>query len=477
VTTRRAPDIGPRSGLAAVAALVAFLFCGDAAGQAAPPSASGRPAEGPLDEAPAALADDARGWEAPPGTDPTDAALLLPRLILTPPRLVLKALFWPVQHGLRWMERHAVIERVEDVLYNDARTAGIVPTFEFLSSQGPSIGANAFHEDLAGHGEEVSLVSLFGGRYVQSHELGFSADRLLGTRVWLETLVRFQVSPRLPFFGYGAAPERDSGSGLGPREAAVETAYRQTRLFNVARLGHTFGDPGGLVKLGGSAITNYRDFDPSERGSEPSTDDVYDTAQLVGFDRGVRTLELQANLIVDTRDRPGATASGLYLEVFGGGVPPMASGQYGHYGAELTGYFDLWHGTRVIALRAVHEAVLGSEADIPFSDLPRIGGPNRLRGYDLDRFRDEKTAVVTAEYHYPIHEYVAGSLFVDAGRAAPTYEELSRVGTWRAGGGGGVIIRSKSRVLFTLDLAYGDGLQLYFTTDPLRAFSQKRDQL
>ncbi|MFS8065989.1 MAG: hypothetical protein ACMG6S_06425, partial [Byssovorax sp.] len=95
----------------------------------------------------------------------------------------------------------------------------------------------------------------------------------------------------------------------------------------------------------------------------------------------------------------------------------------------------------------------------------------------LDRFRDKTPAVATVEYHYPIHEFIAGSLFIDAGRAAPNYKSLLDLGQWRLGGGGGIIIRSKTSVLFTLDVAYGDGVNVYFTTDPLRAFAGRSEQL
>jgi outer membrane protein assembly factor BamA len=100
-----------------------------------------------------------------------------------------------------------------------------------------------------------------------------------------------------------------------------------------------------------------------------------------------------------------------------------------------------------------------------------------LRGYPLDRFRDRQTAVATAEYHYPIHQYVAGALFVDAGRAATDFPSLLDFDVWRVGWGAGVIVRSKRTLLFSLEVAYGESLNVYFTTDPLRAFAGRGEQL
>ena len=421
---------------------------------------------------------DARGLVEEPDDEPEDWALLAPRSILAIPRVVLQLVFWPIQHGLRFTERHHVIEEVEDVLYNDARTAGIVPSFSFLSSQGPTVGATAFHDDLGGHGEKAAIDAKFGGRFTQAYEVSFDAEHFLGSNWWLETLSRYEASPRLLFQGYGDdAPELETGKGLGPRDAAVETKFRQRRVLMLGGIGYTFGKPGSIFKLGGIGIWNNREFGKTDSDDTP-TEDVYDTSQLVGFNDTVKTLELGGRAVLDTRDHEGATGSGVYIEVFGGAVPKFEDYSYGHFGGEASVYIDLFRGTRVLVLRAVNEAVgFAPDEDIPFSDLPRLGGPNRLRGFDLDRFRDRVTAVGTVEYHYPIHEYVAGSLFIDAGRPAPTYEKLFEMDKWRLGGGGGFIIRSKKKIFFSLDVAYGDGINVYFTTDPLRAFHDRGEQL
>jgi outer membrane protein assembly factor BamA len=448
--------------------------------EAAEPPAEAVPAPAP--GAAPVLAEDARGWETPPSSiEPEDVGLFVPRAILFIPSWTLKAIFWPLQHGIRFTERHKLIERVEDVLYNDAHTAGITPVFSFLSRLGPSGGFKLFHNDLGGYGEKVALDAIFGGRYAQAYQLSFNADRVLGSRYWLQSMVRYEIQPSLFFSGFGDAPERANGTHLGPRDAAVETRYAETRMLAVAGGGYTIGRPGGLTKLGGLAILNHRDFEGARaknvREGEHTITDVYDTSRLPGFDDGTRTLELNGTVVIDTRDNPGATSSGAYFEAFGGALAPQHQYHFAHYGAELTAYINLYHHDRVLVLRAVHEAVNGKDENIPFAELPRLGGPKRLRGYTLDRFRDKTTAVATVEYHYPIHELVSGSLFLDAGRAAPTYESLVDFKNWRVGGGAGIIVRSKSSVLFTLDVAVGDGVNVYFTTDPLRAFAGRTEQL
>lgn len=461
--------------IAAAAGSVALALCATAARAQAPaePPARDRGSDRGVP------ADEARGWADPPGDDPEDVALFVPRLVLTPPRLVLGVLFWPVQKGLRFVERHALIERTEDAFYNDERDSAILPVLAFQSGLGPSVGVQLFDENLAGHGERIQLDARFGGLYEQAYQIGFDGDRVLGSRYWIQTLSRFEIQPRLLFHGIGDLPERTAGSALDPHDAAVETRFRQRRFLQLGRFGYTIGHPGNLTKVGATAIFNDRTFGPDTVDRSESIERTYDTSRLPGFTRGARLLELDGNVVVDTRDVPGATSSGVYLELFGGGVPNIGASDwhFWHYAAEATLYLDLYRKTRVLVLRGAVEAVHGRYENIPFTDLPRLGGPNRLRGYQLDRFRDKRAAVATAEYHYPIHELLAGSFFVDAGRVAPDYEGLTRARDWRVGGGGGLILRSKSSVLFTLDVAYGEGAQLYFTTDPLRAFAGRNEQL
>jgi hypothetical protein len=418
---------------------------------------------------------DARQYAEPPGTEPEDVALFVPRLVLAVPRYALKAVFYPIREGVRFLDRHAVIERVTDVLYNDARTAAILPTFGIDSYFGPSIGLKAFHEDLAGHGEYGSAEARFGGTYNFAAQLHFEAMEFADSPLWLESVARYESEPGLLFQGIGDGTVT-SGSALAPRVGAVETRYSEERVLGLLRAGYGYGKPGEMLRFGVTGIYNVRDFGPRHRGDDPSIEQVYDTDALVGFNRRVPTLEADLNLVIDLRDVAGATASGGYLELFGGRVPQLGEYGFWHHGIEVTGYLNLYRRTRVLVLRAMLESVEGDDAEIPFSELPRLGGPHRLRGYPLDRFRDEKAALGTLEYHYPIHQYVAGAVFIDVGRVEKSYRGFFD-GAWHAGGGAGFIIRSRDRQLFAFDIAYGQGVQFHLTTDPLRAFSKRDTEL
>ena len=400
--------------------------------------------------------DDARGWETPPGTPPEDAALFVPRVILTPPRLVLTAVFFPIQQGLRWMSRRLGGSDSSPPAHRDVGALAALPHLSYVSGFGATVGGAARYENIGGHGEEGALVARLGGIYAQYAQVSLRADRTAGSRLWLETVTRYEIRPQQLFAGIG--------DGWSPA-----SRFRERRLLTLGRAGITMGEPGRLVKAGATAIVDHARFGPKDDdySSDPSIEAIYDTRALVGFTRGVSTVEAQANMIVDTRDTPVRTSSGVYVDTFVGGVPRLDQYGYGHLGVDATGYIDLYRKTRVLVLRGAVESVWGNPADIPFPRLPSLGGPDRLRGYRLDRYRDENSVLASVEYRYPIHASVAGVVFADAGHVARDYASLTAVRRWRAGAGAGIRLRTSDALLLALDFAYGAGPELFLTVFPV----------
>jgi len=423
--------------------------------------------------------DEARGWEVPPGLEPEDVALAAPRVVLTPPRGLVQLAFYPIQ-GLLWVaERHKIIARVEKVLYwNEAHTVGFLPMVYYGSGMGWTGGVDLFHDDLSGHGESLRASARFGGRFNQGYQVRFKGNRIGGSRLWLDTRARFEINPRLYFAGVGVLPVvSEVPGGSSPGDLAHPTWYRQRRLLGVVRAGVTLGEPGRRVQTGVTGIVNRREFGPAATESR-SIETVYDTAQLPGFDDGATTLEVNGTLIVDTRRHGGLDCAGGYVELFGGGAVPVGGYSYGHYGLELRGTINLYKRTRLLSFRAAVEAVHGPTDRIPFTDLPRLGGADRMRGYTEDQFRDEKLVLTSIEYHYPIHHNVQGQLFLDAGYVASSYTDLfSQIRSWKLGGGGGFLFGNRDSIGLRVDLSYGDGFHLFLSTDLAAAFDGRSTTL
>ncbi len=424
--------------------------------------------------------DQARGLKQAPGVEREDVFLFFPRAVLFLPNLVMRVVLLPIKGLALANDRYQVVDHTIDLLYNDERTAAIVPMLSQQTGYGFSYGLMAFHKDLFGHDEEGSVKATFGGQYFQAYEVELSGDHFLDSPLWLDAAFAYEREPALLFHGIGDPLPASTGSGLGPSEAAVATRFRQERVLAAAKLGSAVEDSEQVTRLGLSTIYNHRNFGPEERNfSEPSIERVYDTSQLDGFDDSTDIIEIGPTLVYDSRDTAAITSDGWYFDAFGARAFDLGSDvAFWRYGAQLATFIDLYHQSRVLVVRGVLEVATDDEA-IPFSELPRMGGPKRLRGYELDRFRDHIAAVGTVEYHYPIHQFVAGELFLDSGRVGQDYGKVfgaDHWSDWRFGGGMGLVIHTEDTTLIKLEAAYGDGFTFFFTTDPLKAFDRRFKQ-
>jgi outer membrane protein assembly factor BamA len=371
--------------------------------------------------------------------------------------------------GIVYVEsRWGTFHKIRDLFVNDARTLGIKPTARYSSGFGVTLGAKAFLDNYWGYGEDVSVSAETGGSVEEAYQLLASVPHIGGTPVYFETRVRYEENNNLLFAGIG----NDMGE---------KSRFSQQRFLTVVGTGLEFGKL-TRFRIGGSAIYNDRSFGKGRASSsDPSIETIYDTAMIPGFDDGFRNLELTGNVQLDTRDSKGATQSGGIVKAFAGGGSLIDHVDYMHYGAEASYYLTPWWPYRTFIGRVALDGVRDKDKDMPFTELPRLGGAGLLRGYLTDQFRDDLAAVGTVEYHYPIMAYLTGDLFVEAGKVADTYEQLLGKGNWHhdwhAGYGGGLIVHGRDSVKIRFDVAYGDGINFYLTTDVLDAFRKREREL
>ena len=427
--------------------------------------------------------DEARNIAAPGGPEPEDIYLFVPRTALLLPRLTLDAVFFPVRGLAVLVDEYHLVERVKDILYNDAHTAGIVPTIGYQTDYGFTGGVKVFHDDVLGNDEEASVSAEYGGLYQQAYKFKFEGDEVAHSPLWLQVALRYEFKPGVLFSGIGNRSLSEAGAEpVDPRAAAIETRYRENRALASLLIGETIRENGLSTQVGMMGSYNRRRFGPSTRHfNEPALEEAYDTSELVGYDEGADVLEVGPVLIFDSRDQRVLTSRGNYLNSFGSyGVPFGEDQGFWHYGVTAATFLNLYKSTRVLSFRAVLEAVHGDAQEIPFTELMRLGGGERLRGYGTDRFREKLSFVATAEYRYPIHDLVAGEVFVDAGRVGPRYGDVfafSNENPIRVGAGLGLVVHDQEDVLFKAEAAYGDELTLFFATSPLEVFSERHKRL
>ncbi len=392
---------------------------------------------------------------------------------------IVRVVVAPFRAGIYLQARYNLYQTVKSWLTNDAETVGVFPDGSYETAFGLSYGARAFWKKLTADDDKIELSGKAGGAFRDAFQLRYDAPHFAGSHIYVHARARYEDAVNSYFAGIGNG-KVDQGTNLSAMAGDVATRFAQHRELGLLSSGVELGHPGALVRIGGSAIFNHRTFGRSEGASEPTVQDVYDTSTLRGFNNGFSNLELTADIELDTRDTEGPTQHGALVRAFGGGGSIVESATYAHYGAEAVYYLTPGWERRTLVFRAVLEGVVDRDDDIPFTELPRLGGAFFLRGYHTDTFRDKLASMGTIEYHYPIHNNVSGALYVDAGKVARTYDELAGAGlkdNWHVGYGAGLLLHTKDTIAVRVDIAYGDGINFYISTDVLDAFRRREREL
>jgi hypothetical protein len=413
------------------------------------------------------------------------------RGLMVVPQAAVGVVVVPVRGGLTVYERYRLRERMVDLFFNDARTFGIYPSVSFETGLPAGVGLRLVHKDLFGLGARMRLAADYRGEARHRLEGGFTSPAFAGGLLRLKLGGGWQRQPNARFFGVGDADlarSDDAAYALPARSPfAFDTRFGQ-------QIAH--GDLGVEIDLPGplfaAVSTAYYDRgfigsaidDPTAPPSSSElgrTDVRFDTSTLTGWAQGTRIsyseLALGWNSLAaaSTLVPTHAPSRGTKVVAFAGLARSVGAGgnvAYTRYGLDAVTYLDLYRGDRVLILRGRLEGVMGSESEIPFTDLPRLGGPSLLRGYARDRFRDRVSLLGSIEYRYPIWEELSGYLFVDAGRVLPGLEDLGQAakspGLLRAGGGGGLEVMSIDRFLLRAQVAGSpEGFFFQLALDPV----------
>jgi hypothetical protein len=380
-------------------------------------------------------ADEAHGYRIAPDDDDDPGRMIL-RGVLFVPRAVTFVLFAPIR-GILWLiETYDIPERLIDVFYNDDRTFGVFPTLIVESGFGVGAGARLVARDLLAEDTKLVLSGGYGGRFRQTYRAELSTGSLISD--WLELGVegRYEERPKDYFFGIGAA--------AGDDEVRIQRTRGQAVLF--ARF-----VPADILRFTLSGLYSHWAIESSPEDPAADLDRFRSPIDLAYQELFVEidTREPAHRMIFDSTPSHGIYLGGAVglTEIFS-----EPSSRYWRWSADGEWLIDLMYGNRVLALGAHVESVTGRLDQIPLVELPRLGGPRLLRGYERDRFQDRASAVVSAEYRFPISGHALGYLFVDGGRVFRTLEDFS-FESWRLGFGGGFDLYSRSNELLRVQAA------------------------
>ncbi|MDB4954027.1 MAG: exported protein of unknown function [Myxococcales bacterium] len=418
--------------------------------------------------------------------DQASSGRAVPRVVLYPVRIGTEIVIAPIRGGAWLLERFQLRDRIMHLLFSDDGTFGIYPTAFIETEVGWNVGLHVVDTNLFGHRERLAIGLGYGGEFKQRYDASLTSGPILGgSRIGLR--LSYRAWDRSNFFGIGNA---NVASMVMPQQ--IDALHDNTSLHtrfaqDVAHVEIQSATPiAGPLSFGLVAAYTHRTFSTAAQldGFQPTLD-IYSPMSLVGFETGADNFYGETSLLLDTRtvaDRYISTASpssGWWARASLGFAQGAAGdpSHYARYNADLRRCIDLYRGDRVLVLRGYLEGVTASRDAIPFTDLPRIGGNELLRGYEHDRFRDRIVAVASAEYDFPIHRGLTGYGFIDAGRTAERINELEPKNL-HVGVGGGLQFQTLDSFLFRFQLAHSvDGTFLRFALDPaydLRAKNRRK---
>jgi len=395
---------------------------------------------------------DGAGGIARPEREPREGGRALARALLVVPRAALWIASAPIRAGVWLTDRYKIPQRMREAFFN-SEGAGVVPLAWGETGFGGAGGARFFHRDLLGRGEHLVADVSYGGRLEPGAALRIDSGDRLGDRLLVRVDGRFQERPRDRFFGIGNGDQvAEVAAPVDPYAdpAAVDTRFHQ-RLIGAGTSGEVRLIGPLAVRLSSTALWRRVDAASDEVDIAAS----YQTDALPGFGADRASTYSQLELGLDTRDRParseppGPRATGLALSAFAGAATGPA---HARFGGEARAQLPLGSRQRILVLRARAEGVTGPLDEIPFVDLPRLGGSLLLRGYPADRFRDRAMALTSAEYRFDLGESLGAFLFVDGGRVLASPADLV-AGGLRAGYGGGLDLSRGEHHLGRLSLA------------------------
>lgn len=412
------------------------------------------------------------------------------RVLFFVPRWTFWAAVQPVRGGLWAWERYQLADRATSIFFNDDETLGAYPLAFVETGFGLNVGGRVVYRDLFGTGGRAKLRASYGGRFLQEYGLSATTGELLGKTAELEIDTRFRMYPKARFFGLGNADlvAREDVTGVvdpQARDLALGTRFRHdditSQLTFIAHLSRHLS-----LRAGGGWTQRDFDDDIDEDDDDPFIEDVFDTARLPGYALGLTSLGGELELVYDSRRGSKFWVSdanpntGWKLAAFLGAQKGIGDdpSRFVRYGADVQRAIDLYDGTRVLYLRAYLEGVTGGVEDVPFVDLPKLGGPVFLRGYLRDRFRDRVSALTSAEYRWTINKMFAAYLFGDVGRVFPRLRDVG-FDALRVGYGAGLQLHTATtfRGRFDVSSSIDGGVFFNLGLDPVFDTSSRKESL
>ncbi len=381
--------------------------------------------------------------------------LAVPRLLLLPPRLLVRGLGAAAKPAMEWNERDHVAERVIGALTSEDGLVGVRPVINYELDFRPSFGVLYFNERLPGHAR-VTVSTAFGGPETILQNAHATVP-LAGGRVALDVDAAYRRRNDELYTGIGmrntlphgryAADEADAAATLSWRplpplrlDAGVDFGIRRFADGEPYAGDRAIGEVYCVRALGGHCATG-----------------AVDEALVPGFAAGTQFARETVGAHLDSRR--AETSSGVLVDVTAAYTHGLGSDGssylrlHGHVGTS----FEIWRHRALYVGVSADDMLRFGTTPIPFTELAVLGGPEDLRGFRLGRFRDASSMLATVEWRWPVWMWMDGALFFDyGGTFGPAFRDFA-VRDLRPDVGLGLRVHTASKFVIRIQVAYGFG--------------------
>lgn len=178
---------------------------------------------------------------------------------------------------------------------------------------------------------------------------------------------------------------------------------------------------------------------------------------------GGRISGIGAGINLDTRNNLFFPSKGRLVDasVYAEGRNTGSQFVYQRFSIDAAQYWSI--GKRgVLALNGVG---IFSFGDVPFHQMPVIGGTRRMRGYFEGKYRDKHLLLVQAEFRQPLFWRLGVVGFGGLGMVGPTFKQLALQNTrFNLGGGLRFTIDKAQKINIRVDYGFGQQSKGFYLT-------------
>jgi len=345
----------------------------------------------------------------------------------------------------------ALANRFEAIL-----TGGVPQWHPFLDSAyaggGFTLGLGYLH--FVSPYNQIDLRGSYSALGYKRLEAEFSAPRLFHRRGELTVLGGWREATQARFYGIGMDTSQDDRTSYD---------FRQPR----ASASLTFWPTRRLWMLNGGAELSQWSQRPGE-GNNPSVDVVYTPQELPGLGTTTTYLHSQGTVGFDWRPAQGyARRGGFYGVTLHDYADNDEKFGFRQVDYEVIQHFPILREAWVISLHGLAQTTYTkSDQQIPFFMLPSVGSGSTLRGFKSQRFRDQNSLLLQAEWRIMVNRFVDTAVFYDAGKVTARRSDLNFEGL-KSDFGFGARFHGPFATPLRVELAHGsEGLAFVFVAHP-----------